>query len=439
MGSLTFDEIVEKAYEEAGLTEEDVLGDKGFIPSGNLALDFILGGQGFPRGRSVELYGLSQSGKTTTAAMIAVQAQRMGQRVFYLDFEQALDEPYLQALGVNTRDRKLFVPFPAGSLEHGAEVATQVARTGEVGLIVFDSVAAMTPRSSAEDDKDSRTLAMERARLLGNLLSKLNPILARTGTCAVFINHIRDVIETGPTRPGMPKRTTTPGGTALKFYSSVRVKFTVVKTLKADRVDPLTGEKISDAHSVLSRAEVTKNKLAAPYQSAELYLELGRGFNNTYSAMQVLVGNKIVKKSGAFYFFPDDLYHPNMSQGAKGPSMQGMQSVLDLAETFPNWSGALVARAVAALPSEKVTVSLPGGKTVVGERAVKSEFTRTNVPDIEPGAVTDEAPATTDDEDLIDSDESLGVEPPPIEVQLPAPVTSNGQTIRFAKPSGVAG
>lgn len=416
MGSATLDDILEKAYAEAGLVEDDILGDKGFISSGNLALDFILGGQGFPRGRSVELYGLSQSGKTTTAAMVAAQAQKMGLRVLYLDFEQALDEPYLNSLGVNTRDRRLFVPFPAGSLEHGAEVATQVARTGEVGLIVFDSVAAMTPRSSVDEDKDSRTLAMERARLLGNLLSKLNPILARTGTCAIFINHIRDVIETSPVRPGMPKRTTTPGGTALKFYSSVRVKFSVVKTWKAEREDPLTGEKISDAHSVTSKAEVTKNKLAAPFQTAELYLVLGKGFSQTWSAVQVLVGNKVIKKSGAYFQFPQDLYHPNMTTGAKGPSMQGLQSVLDLAETFPEWGELLVARAIAALPSEKVTLALP---------------------DLESGG---EAPPRLD-EDIVVSDEYPEVPTIAPVVELPStpPVTNGGQTIRFAVPSGMDG
>jgi protein RecA len=422
VATATLDDILSKAYEDAGLEEADVLSDKGYIPSGNLALDFILGGQGFPRGRSIELYGLSQSGKTTTAAMVAAQAQKLGLRVLYLDFEQALDEPYLNALGVNTRDRRLFVPFPASSLEHGAEVATQVARTGDVGLIVFDSVPAMVPRSSAEEDKDSRTLAMERARLLGNLLAKLNPILAKTGTCAIFINHIRDVIETGPTRPGMPKRTTTPGGTALKFYSSVRVKFSVVKTWKADREDPLTGERVSDAHSVTSKAEVTKNKLAAPYQTAELYLVLGKGFNQTWSAMQVLVGNKVVKKAGAYFQFPQDLYHANMTTGAKGPSMQGLQSVLDLAESFPEWGELLVSRALAVLPSEKVTIALP---------------------DLESGG---EVP-TPSDEDISLVGEPSPQEPvvsdpePTVQLPVPAPpvVSGNGQTIRFLRPpSGVS-
>lgn len=351
---------------------------------------------------------------TTTASMVAAQAQKQGLRVLYLDFEQALNEPYLNALGVNTRDRRLFIPFPAASLEHGSEVAVAAARTGQVGLIVFDSVAAMTPKSSVDEDKESRTLAMERARLLGNLLSKLNPILARTGTCALFINHLREVIDTGPTRPGMPKRTTTPGGTSLKFYSSVRVQFTVVKKWKAERIDPLTGEKVSDAHAVTSKAEVTKNKLAAPYQSAELYLELGRGFNQAWSAMQVLVGNKIVKKAGAYFQFPQDLYHPNMVTGAKGPSLQGLQSVLDLAETFPEWGAQLATAAVAALPAERVTVALPD---LDAEEA---------------------SPVVEDTSSLDEIPQEPVITAPTVDLPPPTPV-GNGQTIRFVNPSGLPG
>lgn len=375
MGNKTLDDVMASAYEKAGIDEADVLTDKGFIPTGNLALDFILGGRGFPRGRSIELYGLSQSGKTTTAAMAAAQAQKLGLRVLYLDFEQALDEPYLNALGVDTRNRSLFYPFPAASLEQGAEVATAAARTGQVGLIIFDSVAAMTPRSSLEKDEEaSRTLAMDRARLLGGLLSKLNPILAHTGTCALFINHLRDVIETGPVRPGMPKRTTTPGGTALKYYSSVRVQFTVVKKWKASRLDPLTAEQVDEAHSVSSRASVTKNKVAPPHQNADLYLELGAGFSNSYSAMQVLVGHKVVRKSGAFYYFPEALYHPNMTQGQKGSSLQGLQSILDLARVFPEWESLLVKYAIDTLPREKTTVALPVIEDEVAEDSVVAEI-----------------------------------------------------------------
>lgn len=352
------DKIFANAFKDAGFSESDVWSDKGYISTGNLAFDYILGGQGLPCGRSAEFYGNSQSGKTTAACEAAVQAQKLGKLVVYFDYEQALDKPYLEAMGVNIHDRSLFRAFPPGSLEHGCDVAVQLARTGRVGLMIFDSVPAMVPRSSAEEDKDSRTLAMERARLLGNFLSKLNPILARTGTTAIFINHIRDVIETGPTRPGMPKRTTTPGGSALKFYTSIRVKFAVISNFKSEKIDPLTGEIIKVPHSVLTRVEVTKNKVAAPYQSASLYLELGTGFSQGYSAIQALLGNKVVKKNGAFFYFPEDLYHPSMTQSPKGASIQGLQNILDLASD-PEWCDRLVRRAISSLPAGRVLVALP--------------------------------------------------------------------------------
>lgn len=385
--SSELDKILKSAFEEAGFSEEDVFADKGFISTGNLAFDYILGGQGLPRGRSIELYGNSQSGKTTCACTAAVEAQKNGLLVVYFDYEQALDKPYLESMGVNIHDRSLFRAFPAGSLEHGCDVAVQLARTGRVGLMIFDSVPAMVPRSSAEEDKDSRTLAMERARLLGNFLSKLNPILARTGTTAIFINHIRDVIETGPVRPGMPKRTTTPGGTALKFYSSVRVKFAITKNFKSERKDPLTGETVNVPHSVLTRVEVTKNKVAAPYQSAELYLELGTGFSQGYSAVQALLGNGVIKKTGAFFYFPDDLYHPSMTQSPKGNSIQGLQNILHLASD-PEWCKKLTTRAVASLPGSRAVVSLP---------------------DIESDG---EDPVPTDSDPLL-AEEELPVEPSP--------------------------
>lgn len=356
------DKILASAFESAGFAEDDIFESKGFIPTGNLAFDYVLGGSGLPRGRTAEFYGLSQSAKTSAACTIATEAQRMGLLVCYFDYEQALDERYLNAMGVKTRDKSLFRAFPAGSLEAGCDVAVDLARTGEVGLMVFDSVPAMVPRSSAEDDKDSRTLAMERARLLGNFLSKLNPILARTGSTVIFINHIRDVIETGPTRPGMPKRTTTPGGSALKFYSSVRVKFGVVKQFNSEQADPLTGGVIKVAHSILTKVEVTKNKVAAPFKSAELYVELGRGFSNAYSAIQVLIGNGVVRKNGSFFVFPEDLYHPSMTQGTKGPTVQGMNNILNLASD-PEWLDRLSRRAVASLPREEIVLSTPDVET----------------------------------------------------------------------------
>jgi recombination protein RecA len=340
----TLNDILDQAYADEDLTFESVIADKGYIPTGNLGLDYVLGG-GVARGRITELYGLSQSGKTTTACQVAAQCQKMGLPVLYLDFEQALDKPYMNQLGVDTENRGLFHPYPAASLEQGMHVASKVARTGKIGCIIFDSVPAMTLQKILEEDGESRTSAMERARILSNELGKLNPILARTGTAAVFINHERDVIEMTPARPGMPKRTTTPGGSALKYYASQRVQFKIIKTFKGERIDPLSGEKINETHSVLVQATVTKNKLTRPMQVAQLYLVLGEGFSDGYSAMKVLEANKVVKKAGAFYYFPEDLYHPQMKSGDKGASMQGLVSILALSDFDSEWGIKLSDRA----------------------------------------------------------------------------------------------
>lgn len=340
-GSATLDEVMAGVYAEEGLEIEDILGTPAIIPTGILGLDYILGIGGWPRGRTVELSGLSQSGKTTVAATAAAQAQRMGLPVVYIDYEQSLDEPYLRELGVDVDDRKLFIPYPARSLEAGMAAAHKAAGTGKVGLIIHDSVAAMSPQKNVDESGDDRTMAMNRARILGGHLAPLNSILARTGTCAIYINHLRDVIETGPSRPGLPQRKTTPGGSALKFYASIRCEFAVVKTFKHDRYDALTGMMVTEPHAVFSRVRVTKNKLAAPYREACLYLRFGQGFNNTHTAMTVLVAHGIVKQSGAYYYFPTDLYHAQMKSGTKGDSLQGLQSVMDLAEFDPEWASRL--------------------------------------------------------------------------------------------------
>ncbi len=344
MAVATLDDILKGAYEEEGLTYEDVISDKGFIPTGNLALDFVLGG-GIARGRVTELYGLSQSGKTTTASQVAAACMRMGLPVLYVDFEQALDKPYLRSLGVDVDNRELFMPYPAASLEQGMQVASKAIRTGQLGLAIFDSVAAMTPRKLVEEDGESRTTAMERARLLQNELSKIISHLAKTGTAAVFINHERDVIETSPVRPGMPKRTTTPGGSALKYYSSQRVQFKIFKQFKGERVDPLSGETVTETHSVMVQATVTKNKVAKPMQIAQLYLVLGQGFSDAHAAMRVLEAAKIIRKAGAFWYFPDDLYHPQMRSTEKGPQLKGLGTVLDLADFDLEWGAKLSDRA----------------------------------------------------------------------------------------------
>lgn len=370
------DKIFSDAYKTLGVDEDSVFDDKGYISTGSVALDYHLGGYGIPCGRTAEFYGPSQSGKTTAAISAGVQVQRKGGLVVYLDYEQALDLPYMHAMGLNTDDHSLFRAFPAASLEDGMELSTRVARTGLAKLIIHDSVPAMTPRSTADgNDEASRMLAAERARLLGVYLGRLNPILAQSGTALLLINHIMDVINTGFAPPGAPK-TTTPGGKGIKYYSSTRVKFQISKTVKSDKYDHITGEMIPTPYAVLTRAEVTKSKTSVPGGKADIYLELGKGFDNAYSALSILVAAKMVTKAGAFYTFPEDLYHPQMMSavGDKG-KLQGLNAVLALAEHDPEWGGRFISTAVAALPGRELEMERPDLDVALSEDTEVSEDT----------------------------------------------------------------
>lgn len=320
------------------------------LSTGNLAIDYITGVGGMPRGRSIELYGLSGSGKTTCAITCAALAQQQGLKILYLDYEQSLDEVYASALKLDTEDGSFFLAQP-DTLEQGAEGAIAAVATGDIGLVVFDSVAGMLPASAIEGTLDNRMAAAERGRLMGRLLTRLNPILARTNTCAIFINHLMEVIETGPTRPGMAKRTTTPGGKALKFYSSMRIEFTQVGQVKANRLDPLTGEEVSEQVATKTKVKVTKSKVSTPYRSCVALARVGTGFDNTWSALQVLTGNNVVKTSTGYHYFPADLAVPDsMSEHAtKGPYVHGESAVLALAKHNPEFRAKLISKAYRVL------------------------------------------------------------------------------------------
>lgn len=382
---LSLDDILAKAYADQGLTRSDIITHKGYISTGNLALDFVLGG-GVARGRTSEFYGLSQSGKSTTAIQTCARAMEMGGHVLYVDFEQALDAAYMLALGVDIRSPR-FHPVPAPSLEDGMFAASEAIRTGQVSLAVFDSVPAMTPRKIVEENSESRTTAMERARLLSNELAKLNPICAQTGCAAVFINHERDVIETSPSRPGLPKRTTTLGGSALKFYASQRVQFKSVQQFKGKRTDPLSGADVEEVHSVLVRATVTKNKLTKPMQKAELYLVFGSGFSNAHAAMKVLEAAKVVRKKGSsFYVFPPSIAEPgSMREVDGGYQVQGLGTILDMAVALPDWGDKLVAAAQSHLNLSTESLA---------SKRIEDPATGGSAPEIAPEEDPDEVPVT---------------------------------------------
>ncbi len=256
------------------------------IPTGSLGVDAAIGIGGFPRGRVVEVYGPESSGKTTLALAVAGQAQRTGSAAF-IDAEHALDAEYAQKLGVDIDN--LLVSQPDCG-EQALEIAEMLVRSNAVDIVVIDSVAALVPRAELEGEMGDSHVGLQ-ARLMSQALRKLTAIVAKSKTCLVFINQIREKIGV---MFGNPETTT--GGRALKFYSSVRLDIRRIATLKATNKD---GEQVV----VGSRAKikVVKNKTAAPFRQAEFDIDYEEGLSRSGELLDLGVDHKLVQKSGAWY------------------------------------------------------------------------------------------------------------------------------------------
>ena len=251
------------------------------IPTGSLAVDSAIGIGGFPRGRVVEVYGPESSGKTTLALSVAGQAQKTGSAAF-IDAEHALDAEYAQKLGVDIDN--LLVSQP-DSGEQALEIAEMLVRSNAVDIVVIDSVAALVPRAELEGEMGDSHVGLQ-ARLMSQALRKLTAIVAKSATCLVFINQIREKIGV---MFGSPETTT--GGRALKFYSSVRLDIRRIATLKDG--DQIVGSR--------AKIKVVKNKTAAPFRQAEFDIDYMEGISRSGELVDLGVEHKLVQKSGAWY------------------------------------------------------------------------------------------------------------------------------------------
>jgi recombination protein RecA len=299
------------------------------ISTGSLAVDLALGIGGLPRGRVTEIYGPESSGKSTLAMHVVAEAQRNGGTCAYIDAEHAMDPVYAAAIGVDVDNLLISQPDTG---EQALEICDMLVRSGAVDVVVIDSVAALTPKAEIEGDMGDSFVGLQ-ARLMSQALRKLTANINRTNTVVIFINQLREKIGV---MFGSPE--TTPGGKALKFYSSVRIDIRRIESIK-DGTD-VVGNR--------TRVKIVKNKVAPPFKQAEFDITYGKGISREGSTIDIAVEYAIVKKSGAWYTYEGE----QLGQGrenAKNYLIENPEITMEINEKIKQKVGLIVTEDKGAL------------------------------------------------------------------------------------------
>ncbi len=285
----TLDEVLKNIEKQHGKGSIMKLGDEvdrriESIASGSLKIDQALGIGGYPKGRIIELYGPESSGKTTIALHAIAEAQKNGGYAAFIDAEHALDPQYAKALGVNIDELILSQPDNG---EQALEIAESLISSGAVDVIVIDSVAALVPQSEIDGNMGDTHIGLQ-ARLMSQAMRKMSGVISKSGIACIFINQIREKVGVIFGNPEV-----TPGGRALKFYSSVRMEIRRGEQLK----------NMSDFIGIKAKVKIVKNKVAPPFKTCEVDIEFGKGISKYSEVVDLAVEKELIDKAGSWYSY----------------------------------------------------------------------------------------------------------------------------------------